>query len=572
MRLPPASGVLARAALLALAPATLAREDGWYRFQPSHDGAATITNAAAWLDHPAGRRGGIVTAGDSLACAGTAVHVRLWGLTLAGPAWAPEPEHAEAWAAQIAALGMNAVRLQCPPGTLWTPGAQPELVAPPVARLDAFTHALGRAGIHYTFALLDAADTNPDAGAAPAIPNADHPDDDGSLRGLERLLQHVNPLTGSRYADDPALAGIEYPADPRHPAHASLAARVASTVRATGYRGPLVETATSGAASEAAQTGLVVACTLATAASDPDHGEGTPAPAFPDDVPGGFLLRSGPDAAVPHPLAVNIPVGRTPRENIPSLLAVAATYGLGLQGWDALHLQIADAERLDHGGAAGLPALRTFPEAWILHPALSRMLLRGDVLEGPRIGGPATAELRAIGRAGAAAGGLTSVHAADDQGILRAATGQVEWDRSRPGRGFFTLDAPGTCGLVGWPPSEPVLVGDARLAFEGASPACVLLSSLYPEQSVVQARHLLLTVVGGSRRAAAEEAGTAAVELEPLVVHVRFEDRALLAVFPLTHDGRQTERQVLPPDGYPRRGITLDGRRDRTPFYLLVTD
>jgi hypothetical protein len=166
-------------------------------------------------------------------------------------------------------------------------------------------------------------------------------------------------------------------------------------------------------------------------------------------------------------------------------------------------------------------------------------------------------------------------------GVIRSTTEQLAWDVSRPGKGFFTIDAPGTRAIVGFRPDEPVLLGDASLSFSEAPFAGLFLSSLHRRETVEQARFLLLTVVGRARNTGMTfnenrdellTLGDAPVQLEPVTVQLRFEDREILAAFPLDHDGRQSRPMLEPPGAYPRRAITLSGRDTQTLYYLIVTN
>lgn len=196
----------------------------WYPFLlgPTLD---TPVPQAAPVEAPAGARGAVSLGPDGHLRYADGTRARFWGVNVYRQWAMPPKEDADAYAATLAALGFNLVRLHHidePAVGLVNPRrgepGQPVLDPEMVDRLDFFLSRLKAHGIHLfletaTQRVFTAADGVSDPGGAPN----GHKlvgmwrDDwrDAHLAWFETLWGRTNPYTKLRYADDPMVAVVE---------------------------------------------------------------------------------------------------------------------------------------------------------------------------------------------------------------------------------------------------------------------------------------------------------------------------------------------------------------------------
>jgi hypothetical protein len=180
-------------------------------------GTGNITDLSAWNDKPAGAAGFVTVANEHLAEGGK--RLQLLGVNVTFGANAPTHADADIAARRMARFGINIVRLhhmdthEAPNGLLEKDRItfNPEYLE----RLDYFIAALKRQGIYV--------DINLHVGRAyPGFAN--WPGGDNYFKGTDHffppmvklqkdyardLLLHRNPYTGTRYAEEPAVAIVE---------------------------------------------------------------------------------------------------------------------------------------------------------------------------------------------------------------------------------------------------------------------------------------------------------------------------------------------------------------------------
>lgn len=206
----------------------------WYEFKPDENAAGeSYLSMEDWLERPAGKHGRIVSDSDRLVY--NSKPLKLWGLNLCYSACAPEKELADKRAAFYARHGINAVRLhKYGDGPGWA-GIQSrdsftQFDPEGLDRMDYFVAQLKQHGIyvklsaHFGAQKLGPADkqhvpyleefgsfsgrndriTTPHSAVhyAPELQTL-------QIQQMVNLLQHVNPYTGLKYADDPAIAFVE---------------------------------------------------------------------------------------------------------------------------------------------------------------------------------------------------------------------------------------------------------------------------------------------------------------------------------------------------------------------------
>lgn len=214
-----------------VAAASKYNQQGWYVFEPpSPLPANSALRMNNWLHTPAGKYGRITQEGEDLMLNGSPIH--LWGLNNSYAACAPDNEMADKRADFYSAMGVNAVRLhKYADGTGWagilSKESTVEYDPEKLDRMDYFVNALKQKGIYTKLSPVFIVDIGP--GDRDRIP---YMDELGNMRGnrinprhgslylsvelqdllidqVVKLMNHTNPYTGMRYADDPAIAYFE---------------------------------------------------------------------------------------------------------------------------------------------------------------------------------------------------------------------------------------------------------------------------------------------------------------------------------------------------------------------------
>jgi hypothetical protein len=207
--------------------------DTWYPWQGTNQDQDSWTSLGDWIDRPAGKHGRIVRRDKDLFYNGRTI--KLWGLNLCYGACAPTKELADRRATFYRKHGVNSVRLhKYADGPGWA-GIQSEdsfveLDPEGLDRMDYQIASFKDAGIYVKLSAhfgtpklgrddeayvpyLQEFGTPRKPGARVAMPHsAVHYSTElqhVQILQMTNLLQHRNPYTGIRYADDPAIAFIE---------------------------------------------------------------------------------------------------------------------------------------------------------------------------------------------------------------------------------------------------------------------------------------------------------------------------------------------------------------------------
>src|SRR5262249_33055954 len=106
-------------------------------------------------------------------------------------------------------------------------------------------------------------------------------------------------------------------------------------------------------------------------------------------VPGAGYLSTGLQQVADRPFGLSEWIHVFPSHYSAEGPAIVAAYGLGLQGWDASYEFQSQAARRTFGDRVGWPPWGKWeadtPTQVGQYPSLARMVLRGDVKEGPVI-------------------------------------------------------------------------------------------------------------------------------------------------------------------------------------------
>lgn len=222
-------------ASFALSPANVplpANAASWFEWKADADTSKpSAIDASGWLEKPAGQRGRIVRDGDRLLYDGKPI--KLWGINVNYAACAPAKDVAARQARFYAKYGLNAVRLhKYADGSGWqgilSNRSFVEFDPAKLEQMDYYVHQLKEQGIFVEFSpIFGAVRVGPDDAARVPFANELDASRDGwrnatqgmtwfsdelqdlAIEQTTKLLQHRNPHTGLRYADDPAVAFVE---------------------------------------------------------------------------------------------------------------------------------------------------------------------------------------------------------------------------------------------------------------------------------------------------------------------------------------------------------------------------
>jgi hypothetical protein len=288
-----------------------------------------------------------------------------------------------------------------------------------------------------------------------------------------------------------------------------------------------------------------------------------------------------------------------------------AAYGLGLQGWDSSYEFQANSKNFFDKIAGDLPFGAwngDTPTQLGQYPTLSRMVIRGDVKEGPIIStrrvspqdlasgkfnfadrmqqsgdiktftGSVPPEALAAGRDvvqfvdQSQPSDLPDMSKYTEGKTIKSATGQLLWDYSD--KGFFTINTDGTKALVGFAGDKDVTLGDVKIALQTPY-ASIVVTALDRDKTLATTRSALVSAVArientGFKYLTVDQKiianGTSPIMMEPVKARLTFAGRPVATVNVLDQDGRRTGR-TLDVDG---GAFAIDGSRDKTLYYEVV--
>jgi len=202
----------------------------WFDWRGTGHGPDSVIDMSGWLEAPAGRHGRIAADGDRLIYDGRPI--KLWGSNLNYAHCAPPRDLAERRAAFYARYGINSVRLhKYADGSGWRGICADGATRFDPDQLDQLDYQVAQFKQRGIYTKLSANFGNTPLGPADlaelAFADQLNPDRHGWARAgqgalwfsdqiqaiqtaqLVNLLNHTNPHTGLRYADDPAVAFVE---------------------------------------------------------------------------------------------------------------------------------------------------------------------------------------------------------------------------------------------------------------------------------------------------------------------------------------------------------------------------
>ena len=202
----------------------------WFVFNPQQKAGISETDMTHWLDAPAGKHGFVQMKGDKLVFE-NGRPIKFWGTNIASNLPFMKNEQAREWATFLAKYGFNAVRFH-----KFTWGASDGIHSTIITdekwkNFDFLCNELRQKGIYYGWSHIyghrprpgdknkllayeEIAKTNLSPshlnGTTSGIVNFAEDLQDLNIELTVNMLNHVNPNTGLRYADDPALSFIEF--------------------------------------------------------------------------------------------------------------------------------------------------------------------------------------------------------------------------------------------------------------------------------------------------------------------------------------------------------------------------
>lgn len=202
----------------------------WFPFTPSNTFDQGVIGMEKWLDAPAGKHGFVQVDGADLRFE-DGKPVRLWGTNLSSKLPFVNAEKADSFTNFLAKYGMNAVRFHKFTWYAYDGNESTRFDPEKWKPFDYFNKKLRDKGIYYGWSHIYGHKVLPGDSskllAYEEVRNLEYPwahlnSSTSSLVNFApdlqelnialtvNMLNHVNPLTGLRYADDPALAFIEF--------------------------------------------------------------------------------------------------------------------------------------------------------------------------------------------------------------------------------------------------------------------------------------------------------------------------------------------------------------------------
>lgn len=324
---------------------------------------------------------------------------------------------------------------------------------------------------------------------------------------------------------------------------------------------------------------------------------------------GSGLFSAGLQQVSTRPFAFSEWMSLIPNEWTAESSPIIAAYGLGLQGWDASYVFATDiphyTNTIQSGGGGIYNA--TSPTQLALYPALARMIYRGDVKEGETVvdrkvdlssllkgatplnetvkqdfdrkvmEGSFPLQLMAAGKVLLSFSDknktqmISNLSSLWKDSAMHSTTGQLVW--SEMGNGYFTINTPGTKGLVGFTGGQELKLGDITLQTDNPF-AVVLVTSLDKDKGIDKARRILITTMARAQNTGMKfnaahtellDKGDAPLLLEPVRLKLKMERKTRPVITILDHSGRKTDR-VIEAD---KQWISLDGNVTKAIYYLV---
>lgn len=204
------------------------QNEKWFPFKPNNDAAESVTDMSAWLDKPAGKHGFVkYDSSDYYFEDGTSA--KFWGVNICSQRPYSDKDSVDKWSRYLSRHGINAVRFHKYTSHGLSQESSTRMDPDKIDKMDYFQFRLRESGIYYGWSPIYGHKVKPGDSlkllAYSEIASADlgshlsystiglvnFADDiqDLHIELFKNLLNHKNPYTGLKYAEDPALCFIE---------------------------------------------------------------------------------------------------------------------------------------------------------------------------------------------------------------------------------------------------------------------------------------------------------------------------------------------------------------------------
>lgn len=701
--------------------------DKWFPFGPNKAPARSVIDMADWLDKPAGKHGYVIMKNDKLVFEDGQT-VKFWGTNICSNLpFMSNPEAVE-WANFLAGFGFNGVRFH-----KFTWNATDRIHSTIITndnweKLDFLCNELRNKGIYYGWSHIYGHRVLPDDsariiayheliatrfpwshldGTTSALVNFADDLQNLNIELTVNMLNHINPHTGLRYANDPALSFVEFQNEDnifwnaieetlkQTPTYRVLLCRkfsqwlkakygneeklgkawnneglplgesleseniypqpnhelftreyeqairenrmvkqnildkaeflyneqlkfyrkFESAVRNTGYKGPVVGSCWQ------AGNGLTHLLNLHADAEvgmidrhnyfGGGQGHQLVSGKFDNSAMvsniGSGLYSAGLQQVSGRPFAFSEWMSLIPNEWTAESSPIIATYGMGLQGWDASYVFATDYPQYSSTLQTHGIYNATSPTQMALYPVLSRMIYRGDIKEGEIVvnrkvnlssvlkgetplnetikqdfdrkdmKGMFPLQFMAAGKILLTFSNenkteyLENLASLWKDSVMTSSTGQLAW--SEKGKGYFIINSAGTKGFVGFSDRKKIDLGDIGIQTDNEF-AVILVTSLEKDKGINDSRQILVTAIARAKNTDMVynndhtellETGKSPILLEPVKFSLSVNRNSNPKVTILDHSGFRTSNTV-----HINRGkCILDGLKNKAIYYLI---
>lgn len=325
--------------------------------------------------------------------------------------------------------------------------------------------------------------------------------------------------------------------------------------------------------------------------------------------PGSGLLSTGFQQVIDRPFQISEWMSLVPTEWVAESAPLIATYGMGLQGWDASYSFAMDYTHFTNTIQSGHGVYNvTSPTHLTLYPALAAMIYRSDVTEAEvlvnrniniadlRKGNLAVVEktiqgydaksfessvpMEALG-----IGRITisfndpSLDISKDmkefwnreEKRLTSTTGELHWNYKE--KGYSTINTPGTKGMIGFAPNISHALGNYTIETRNEF-AVIFISSLEKEKTLAETNRALITTIARARNTGMVynedktellKVGESPILMEPVEAVIEIPANKKATVYVLDHSGFRTG-EIVPVSN---TSLVLDGKKHEAIYYEI---
>jgi len=202
--------------------------ENWFPFEPSSNLSNSRIEMNSWLDAPAGKHGFLNYENENLVFE-DGTPIKFWGVNIASNNVFTNHKNAEVWTNTLSTYGVNNVRFHKFSSVAMNDTISTNLKADKYQNLDFFSNQLKERGIYYSWSpiyghkpkqgdsikmlayheIASANLNNHLSYSTIGLVNFAEDLQDLHIELMVNMLNHKNPYTGLKYANDPALTIIE---------------------------------------------------------------------------------------------------------------------------------------------------------------------------------------------------------------------------------------------------------------------------------------------------------------------------------------------------------------------------